>query len=263
MSASKSVTESQPVPALVRGAKILELLSLQAPLTMDQIYGRTRIPRTTVFRILTTFEALGYVKREHIHAVAHWSLGLGLLSLTNSVLRQLDLRKQVRRIMEDLAENTDEFVQLGVLYNDKVMYVDHVKRPKPLTMYAEVGSQLPINISPAGMVLAAFLEADRLDELLRKQTFPKNTPNTITDPGELRELLRQIARQGYAVDDQQYAAGIRCVAAPIYDYTGRVIAALNVIGSLLSITEDRIGQLVEIVKHSATEASRQMGYRPS
>jgi DNA-binding IclR family transcriptional regulator len=75
--------------------------------------------------------------------------------------------------------------------------------------------------------------------------------------------LRQIARQGYAVDDQQYAAGIRCVAAPIYDYTGRVIAALNVIGSLLSITEERIGQLVEIVKRFAAEASRQMGYRPS
>ena len=263
MSASKSVPESQPVPALVRGAKILELLSLQAPLTMDQIYGRTRIPRTTVFRILTTFEALGYVKREHIHAVAHWSLGLGLLSLTNSVLRQLDLRKQVRRIMEDLAEDTDEFVQLGVLYNDKVMYVDHVKRPKPLTMYAEVGSQLPINISSAGMVLAAFLEADRLNELLRTQTFPRNTPSTITNPDELRELLRQIARQGYAVDDQQYAAGIRCVAAPIYDYTGQVIAALNVVGSVLSITEDRIGRLVEIVKRFAMEASRQMGYRPS
>lgn len=83
---------------------------------------------------------------------------------------------EVRDILEELAERTDEFVQLGVLYQGKVMYIDHVKRPRPLAMYAELGSQLPINISAAGMVLAAALKEGQLDQLLREQAFPKIRP---------------------------------------------------------------------------------------
>jgi IclR family acetate operon transcriptional repressor len=230
---------------------------------MEVVSNRCEIPRTSVFRILTTFEALEYVKREPIDGSDRWSLGLKLLDLSNSMLSRLDLRKEVRKIMENLAEQTDEFVQLGVLYNDKVMYIDHVKRPKPLTLYAEVGSQLPINISAAGMVLVAFLKAEELDSLLSGKKFPKNTPKTTTDTAKLRKVLKIIARQGYAFDDQQYAIGIRCIAAPIYDYTGHVIAAINITGSLLSFTDEKIETFVAEVKQAAETASRKMGYRPN
>jgi IclR family acetate operon transcriptional repressor len=230
---------------------------------MEVVSKRCEIPRTSAFRILTTLEALEFVKRESIDGIVHWSLGLKLLDLTNSMLSRLDLRKEVHKIMEDLAEQTDEFVQLGVLHNDKVMYIDHVKRSKPLTMYAEVGSQLPINISAAGMVLVAFLKTEELDSLLAGQKFPKNTSKTTTNKAKLRKALKIVARQGYAFDDQQYAIGIRCVAAPIYDYTGHVIAAINITGSLLSFTDERIETFVKKVKRAAEKASQRMGYRPS
>lgn len=262
MSPQNLTSDYQLVPALVRGAQILEFLSRKTPLTLEVVSKQCEIPRTSVFRILTTLEALEYVKREPIDGIDHWSLGLKLLDLTKSMLSRLDLRKEVRKIMEDLAEQTDEFVQLGVFYNGNVMYIDHVKRSKPLTMYAEIGSQLPINISAAGMVLVAFLKAEELDSLLSEQKFPKNTPKTTTDPDKLRKILKTIARQGYAFDDQQYAIGIRCIAAPIYDYTGHVIAAINVTGSLLSFTDERIEAFVEKVKRAAESASRKMGYRP-
>lgn len=263
MSAQNFVSDRQLVPALVRGAQILELLSRHAPLTMEVVRNQCEIPRTSVFRILTTLEALEYVKREPIDGIDHWSLGLKLLDLTTSMLARLDLRKEVHKIMEDLAEQTDEFVQLGVLHNGRVMYIDHVKRSKPLTMYAEIGSQLPINISAAGMVLVASLKAEEVDSLLYEQKFSKNTPKTTTDPDKLRKILKTIARQGYAFDDQQYAIGIRCIAAPIYDHTDHVIAAINVTGSLLSFTDERIETFVEKVKQAAESASRKMGYRPS
>lgn len=167
---------------------------------------------------------------------------------------------EVRDILEELAERTDEFVQLGVLYQGKVMYIDHVKRPRPLAMYAELGSQLPINISAAGMVLAAALKEKELNRLLSEQTFPKNTPKTPTDPKELRKMLRKMVRQGFAIDDQQYAIGIRCIAAPILDHNGEVIAVNNVTGSLSTITDERIPALVEQVKAVAEEASKRRGY---
>ncbi|MBW2057193.1 MAG: IclR family transcriptional regulator [Deltaproteobacteria bacterium] len=254
------ISDSRLVSPLIRGMRILELLSREAPLSLEKISSQTGIPRTSVFRLLNTLEALGYAEREQIRGIDHWMLGLKLLDLTSSKLSKLDLRKEVRRTMEELAEKTDEFVQLGVLYGGKVMYIDHVKRPKPLAMYAEVGSQLPINVSAAGMVLAAALDDKELGKLLREQDFPANTPNAPTDPDELRRILMDVARQGFAIDDQQYAVGIRCIAAPILNHDGRVIAAINITGSLLSMTDDRMDTLIDEVRGAALEASKKMGY---
>lgn len=100
MSAQDLTSEFQLVPALVRGAQILELLSRKTPLTMEVVSNRCEIPRTSVFRILTTLEALEYVKREPIDGIDHWSLGLKLLDSTNSMLSRLDLRKEVRKIIK-------------------------------------------------------------------------------------------------------------------------------------------------------------------
>jgi len=97
---------------------------------------------------------------------------------------------------------------------------------------------------------------------LSEQKFPKNTPKTTTDPDKLRKILKTETRQGYAFDDQQYAIGIRCIAAPIYDYTGHVIVAINVTGSLLSYTDERIGTFAAKVKQAAESASCKMAYHP-
>ncbi len=257
-----SLTSDQLVPALVRGAKILELLSQKKCLSMDDIIRQSEIPRTSVFRILSTLETLEYVKRESIDGIDHWGLGLKFLNLTNSVLSHLDLRKEVRKIMEDLSEQADELVQLCIFNNGKVMYIDHVKRSKPLTMVAEVGTRLPINISAAGMVLSAFLKEKELDRLLSEQKFSKNTPATITNPDKLRQILKTVPQKGYFFDDQQYAIGIRCIAAPIFDHTGHAIAAINVTGSLLSFTDEKIESFVTMVKDAAKLASIKMGYNP-
>lgn len=254
------ISDSRLVKPVVRGMDVLELLSKQGSFTLDQVASRTKIPRTSVFRLLNTLEALRYVERENIKGMDCWSLGLRLLTLTNAKLSQLDLTKRVRAIMEDLAERTDTCVQLCVLYYGRVMYIDHVKRPKPLTMYAEVGTQLPINVCAPGMVLAAALREKELDRLLSEQAFPKNTPNTPTDPNGLRKILKKVARQGFAIDNQQTAIGVRCVAAPILDYNNRVIAALNITGSLSTISDERIPTLVKQVKAAAEEASKRMGY---
>lgn len=257
---SELISDSRLVSPLVRGMKIIELLSEEGSLTLEQVATRTRIPRTSIFRLLNTLEALGYLEREHIKGMDHWRVGLKVLILVNSKLRQLDMRREIRDILKELAEKTNEFVQLGVFYHGKVMYIDHVERPKLLTMYAEVGSQLPINVSAAGMVLAAALEGNELEQLLNEQTFLKNTPKTLTKPNELRKILRKVAHQGYAIDDQQYALGIRCIAAPVFDHKGEVIAAINITGSLSTITDERIPVLVDDVKAAGEKASERMGY---
>ena len=253
------VSDNRLVKPVVRGMKILELLSKQGLLSLDQVASRAKIPRSSVFRLLNTFKDLGYVEKEPIKGMDHWGLGLKLLILINSKYSRLDIRREVGDIMKELADRTDEVVQVGVLYQHKVMYIDHVKRAKPLAIYAELGSRLPINVSAAGMVLAAALKEEELDQLFSEQTFPKRTPKTPTDPNELRKILKKVARQGFAVDDQQYAIGIRCIAAPILDHNGHVTAAINISGSLSTITDQRIPALVEQVKATAERASKRMG----
>lgn len=248
------------ITPIARGIKVLELLSEKGPLYLDQISECTGIPRTSVFRILNTLEYLGYVEKEQIKNAEYWNLGLKILSLSNSKLLRMDVKIKIRDILENLAVEVDEFVQLGVLYKKKVMYIDQIKRQKPLTMYAEVGTQLPINVSAAGMVLASGLDEKQLVKLLNEEKFEKNTEKTIVEPEEIKEVIEFVKKNGYVVDDQQYAIGIRCIAAPVFDHTGNIMAAINITGTLSSITDEKISILVENVKSSAREASKRMGY---
>jgi len=245
---------------LARGIKIMEMLSKEGSLTLEEISAGTKIPRSSTFRLLNTLEQLGYVERNRDSEGDLWSLGLKILTLAGRKLSRLDLRREIRDILEELARETDEFVQLGVLHNGKVTYIDMIRRPKPLAFFADVGARLPINVSAAGLVLAAFLKKEDLEELLLKQELPKNTPYTIVDPVELKKLLLKVAKEGYAVDDQMYAIGIRCIAAPVFNHGGHVVAAINITGSVSSMTDDRIGCLIKSVKTAAQKASVKLGY---
>ncbi len=254
------IVEKKFIRQLVTGMKILEFLSKQDSSTLNEIASKTKIPRTSVFRLLSTLESLEYVDRVCDQGLDRWCLGLKLLTLSNLKLSTLNLIKEARGVMEELAEETGLSVQLCVFYKNKVMYIDHVKRPQLLTLYAEVGTQLPINVCAPGMVLAASLEKNKLNRLLREETFLKNTPKTSTEPNEIRKILKKVARQGFAIDDQQTAIGIRCIAAPILDYRNCVIAAINITGSSLTISDEQIPTLVGQVKSAAENASKKMGY---
>ncbi|MEN3187038.1 MAG: IclR family transcriptional regulator [Atribacterota bacterium] len=248
------------VTPLWRGIRIMEQLAKEGCLTLEELSLETKIPRSSTFRLLNTLEKLGYVERKKDIQGDQWSLGLKVLTLAGQKLSHLDLRQEIRDILEDLARETDEFVQLGVFHNGKVTYIDMVRRPKPLAFFADVGARLPINVSAAGLVLAAFLKEEDLAEVLQTQNLPQNTPYTITAPNELRKLLQKVAAQGYAIDDQMYAIGIRCVAAPVLNHVGQVVAAINITGSVSSMTDEKMGALVRSVKNAARKASLKLGY---
>lgn len=249
------------IVSLERGINLLELISKEKSITFDEIVSKSKIPRSSVFRLLSSLESLGYLERKKINDVDCWNLGLRILTIANRKISQMDIRTEIHDILENLAKAVDEFVQLGVLYEGKVTYIDMVKRSKPLIFYADIGSRIPINVSAAGLVLAASLEDDELEKLVNKQSFTKNTLNTIVDPIKLIDYIKKVAEDGFAVDDQMYAIGIRCIAAPIFNYLGQVIAAINITGSVSTITDERIEFFLEKLKVAAKKASLKMGYK--
>lgn len=252
------------IKPLYRGIKVLELLAEKGPVGIEQIFRYTKIPRSSVFRILCTFEYLGYVRRKlsgsNSNAIL-WELELKLLSLTRLILSRLDLKTVIRDILEKLADETGETVQLCIYNNGEALYIDAIKKSKSLIAYAEVGTELDINVCAPGMVLTAALEDEEIDALLSKKQFQKNTIYTINNPKELKKKLKEVAQKGFAYDNQEFAIGIRCVAAPVYNYNGKVVCAINITGHVSTMSDDQIDILVKGVKSAAIAASKRLGYQ--
>lgn len=245
---------------LIRGIKIIEKLSALGPQSIEEIYNEVNISRSSVYRILCTLENLGYVTRKRNEAEDIWKLDLKFLNLTSHILSRIDLKSEIKDILEKLADDTKEIVQLAVLYEGKILILDVIQRYKSLISVAQVGELLDINICAAGLVLGAYLEEEELDSLLQNIELSKHTEYTITDPNRLRTELHEVRIKGFSFDNQYYAIGHRCIGAPIFDYTGKVIAAINISGHMKTISDDKIEELAEKVKQRAKEASIKMGY---
>lgn len=250
------------ISSLFRGTKILDFLAERGPLTFEEIIDFTNFPQTSVFRLLKTLEELEYVQRKHNNNGTYsWSLGLKLLVLSSLKLSQLDVRFEVRDLLEDLAKVTDKIVQLGILYNDRVLFLEVIQKSNLLITHEGVGSQLPINTCAAGLILAAFLKEKDLEKILKTQILSKNTPKTPTNPSELRKILKKIRQQGFSVDDEYYALGHRCIGAPLLNHKHQAVAAINISGSISSINEKTMPVLIEHVVNYAAKASVRIGCR--
>ncbi len=244
-----------------RGFKIIEALAESGNLEIDELYETTKIPRSTIFKLLKIMEGMGYVSAEKKNAHSdRWFLTLKMLKVSRLILSRLDLKDKIRDVLAELSKQVGEIVQLGILNHGKVMYIDIVKKPDSIISYAGIGKELDINISAAGMVMASALEKRELSELLNNSKFPKNTQYTITEPRAIKKELEIVARNGYAYDDQQYAIGVRCLAAPIYNFEQKVIAAINITGHISTISDERIEFFKQRLMDAALKASRRMGY---
>lgn len=245
---------------LIRGIRIIEKLAQIGPSCIEKLYEEMNISRASIYRILNILEELKYVSRYRQGAEDIWKLDLKLLTISNSILSRFDLRNEIRDILIKLAKETREFVQLGILHNRKVLFLDVIKKPKSLINVANIGEEVDINISAAGMVIAAYLDEIDKDLLLRNRKFPKYTNNTLTNINDIRKELKKIKKRGYSYDDQYYAIGHRCIGAPIFDFNKKVIAAINISGHISTFSDERIEKLAEIVKKRAKEASKRMNY---
>jgi IclR family KDG regulon transcriptional repressor len=245
---------------LIRGIKVIETLASLGPVNIEKIYEETKISRSAIYRILCILEDLKYISRHRHNAEDIWRLDFKLLKISGSILSRLDLRNEIRDILVRLSNETNEIVQLGVLHNGKVLLQEVIKRPKGLINVANIGEEIDLNISAAGMAMAAYLEEKEQDLLLENRKFQKYTDNTLTNIDDIKKELKKIRKNGYSLDDQNFAIGHRCIGAPIFDFTKKVIAGINISGHISTFGDERIEQLAQTVKKYALEASERMGF---
>ncbi len=247
---------------LERGLDILESLSEKGPQNIEKISEQTLIPRSTVFKLLQILEKKDYVSQEiKKEESVLWYPTLRMVKISKSILSRMDIKEEIRDILVDLSRETGEVVQLGILNNGKVMYIDVVKSHDSIISFARIGNELEINISAAGMVLASALPEDVLDKILAGKKLEKKTAYTIDDIAQLKKALQKVKDNRYAYDDQQYAIGVRCLAAPVLDYENKVVAAINMTGHISTMTDEKIDGLKEKLLCTALAASRKLGFR--
>jgi DNA-binding IclR family transcriptional regulator len=232
-------------------------------ISIRDLSAKIRLPKGTIHRLLSSLAYFGYVRQDP--KTRNYFLGLKLVELGNLLLSQLDLRKEAEPFLRNLAERTKETVHMVFLDRNEIVYIDKVETdhsPSGLRMASRVGLRNPAHSCAVGKVLLSHLSEDELNHIIGEKGLPKRTENTITDPIRLKEQLKIVRIQGYAIDDEENERGIRCVAAPIYNEVGRAVAAVSISGPAFRITKRVIQErLKREVMETALKISQRLGFR--
>lgn len=215
------------VPVVRSTFRILEELSHSERLGLREVTQNTSIPKSTVFRILSTLVELGYVQRDLQRS---YRLTLGLSNLVSDEAASEELRRLALPIMLGLRDKFSETVNLGVQTTNKVTYLEVVPSEFALRLQESRGASVPAHASALGKAILAFNPQDSVIELLSAHKLEKVTEHTITDRDELLAELKRVRHAGYAMDRGEGSMLAVCVGAPILDADGHAIAAMSISG---------------------------------
>lgn len=248
------------IQSIERALVILETLSHYphgiGVTELGQVVG---LHKSTAYRLLSTLRANGYV--EQYKDSERYRLGNKILSLGLEVLINLDFRKEALPFMRELVAISRETVQLAVLDSHQVLVVERDQSPETITV--NLGLRTDVHCTAEGKVLLAYLPAEDVIRILSEGKMRQYTVNTLTDTNNMLAQLEKVRNQGYAINAEELAEGLRAVAAPVFDHAGRVIAALSISGPTSRLTLERMVRLVTVLKEACSSVSSRLGYRPN
>ncbi|WP_019153073.1 IclR family transcriptional regulator [Robertmurraya massiliosenegalensis] len=214
--------------------------------------------KSTVSRTMSTLASEGFVFKDP--ESKKYRLGLSILSLSGIVNSHMDVYRESQPVLMKLVENIGETAHISVLDNLEVIYLNKVECNHPVRFLTHIGKRNPAYCTSSGKVLLAFSD-DKIVESVINKSLQKFNKNTVADPEQLRTYLKKVRKDGFAYSVEEFLEGVNSVAAPIYDYRGKVIAALTVVGPKQRIQTHKIPTLSKKVIQAAKEISERMGYR--
>ncbi len=245
---------------MARTLRILEALAADGELGLTELASRVGIHKSTLYRFMCTLRDLGYARRDP--DTERFSLKLKIFEIGSSVYARLDLVKLAAPCLERLSSATQETVHLAILDDGQLVYLSKIesKRSLRVSMQSRVGLTAPAYCTGVGKVLLAWADTRFLEGYLRRCEFVRYTENTIADRLRLAAELQTIRNRGWAVDDEEHETGVRCVAAPVRDKAGAVVAALSIAGPTVRLGPDRLEHARTLVCEAADEISAALGY---
>ena len=258
--AKTSTQKAAAVPlisAAVRVLAVLERLSRQRAIGLEEISREIKLAKPTVYRFLLTLQELGYARRVDGE---RWAMTLKMFNLGSRALDHLDLLSAARPIAEALSDELGETVHMGVLDGDSAVYVLKIESRYTIRMYSRVGRRMPLYCTAIGKVLLAFAKDEEREASLKDVRLLAVTKNTLTTRAALDAELAQIRQQGFARDNEEREENLHCIGAPIFDYTGDVVAVLSVSWPSFRYQIDDEPGWIERVKSAAAAISAILGH---
>ncbi|HHJ00651.1 MAG TPA: IclR family transcriptional regulator [Candidatus Aerophobetes bacterium] len=248
-----------PIKVMDKSLSVMELLLRHAsPMSITEISEKLGIYPSVVHRILDTLRYWGYVEQDPI--TQKYQLGLKVVELGMAKLHQMDLVKEATPYLKELVNRCDETVHLGVLEDGQVLYLAKEEPSQTVRMVSYVGRRAPVHCTALGKVLLAHLSKKERKNILKKRGLPRFTENTITDEKALEEELQKVKEQGFALDRQEHEKDIRCIACPIRNHQGKVIAAISISGPTYRMDVEKQAHLREDLVRTAEEISKRLGW---
>jgi len=239
---------------------VLEAFRADEPeLGVTQLGKLLNLHKNNVFRILATLENRGYVEQNP--RTGNYRLGLKAFEAGQAYLRHTSLLSVAHPLMEVLSSDLRENSYLAVLRGDYVFYLDEVIADQTIQVISRLGTRVSPHCTATGKVFLAFLEESVVEEMLETIVLEKMTTHTITDKRKLRAEIKKVGESGYAVDNEEWTLGLKCVAAPILDYYGKIQGTVSVSGPSDRFPDGTITeQIIPAVVDHAKEVSRKMGF---
>lgn len=247
-----------PAQALERGLRILNVLADVGRLPLAELARRVDLNLRTAEHLTKTLEALGYVAQA---ADRSWGIAGRVFQLVAAAWNGDELAKLGESTVRDLGMKTGEATQLAIFDRRDVIVVSKLDGAGPERLFERLGAPRPAYCTALGKALLAYQHDSVVNAYLDSMELKAFTPRTITSASRLRKQLREIRRSGFAVDDEEFSQGIRCIAAPVFNFTNRAVAALGMFGAAWRISPQRMSTCVTLVTQMAERLSRELAYR--
>ncbi|WP_028309675.1 IclR family transcriptional regulator [Desulfitibacter alkalitolerans] len=246
------------IKSVDKAFRIIELMAQESrPMGVTEISKRLKINKSTVHATLNTLLGKGYFEQDA--EGGKYRLGIAFAQIANASLNSMDFRNKAKPVIARLSKQINETVHMVILRQGKVVYIEKQESVQSMRIHTEIGKSQPCHCTGVGKVMLAWMDPEESKQLIREHGLPRLTDKTITDEAALYKHLEEIRQKGYAIDDEENEKGLRCVAAPIMDYSGRVIAAISIAGPTTRISTDSLEKMAELVVEAGLEISSKLG----
>ncbi len=258
---SELAPKTQSVPSLDRALAIFEHLSASKNgMTLQELVQSTGLPRSSIHCLLLTLQRHGYVHRNG--RTSRYMFGLKIFSLANAALSGVKLREQAAPFLVPVVRKTGLTTHLAIREQHEIVLISKYENPGTFRLATWLGKRMEAHCTGLGKAMIAHMPEAELEQMIRSRGLPRHNESTIVSVTRLKAELARIRKQGFALDDEEDEVGLRCIGAPVFDDTGRAVAAVSIAGTVLQITPQNLKDLAAPVMEAAASISRVLGYTP-
>ena len=238
---------------------VLELFLDRDEIRLADLASLTGMNVSTAHRVVISLVKRGYLVQRQKRQ--KYSLGTKVLQFSHVLSKRMKIKDVAFPILDGLNKVVGESVNIAILDRNEAVYIEHIESKQDLRIFTQIGNRVPLHCTGVGKVFLAYMNEEELEKALNGKGLHAYTQNTVTDATKLKQDLAVVRQEGIGTDDEEREIGVKCIASPIKNDIGSIIATLSVSGPSVRLSSKRIQEMRPLIRSCALEISRAMGYQ--